>query len=508
MRKYKLLLVLLVSLSTISCDGWLDVKPQDEIDEKDLFATGDGYRHLLNGIYYGLSNSSLYGRELTWGIVDALGQCFDFSNTHSTNAGWLDKYGATGYEWENYQLKPAIETMWENSYKMVANCNNLIQNIANEDPEKFYYKEREKSEIWGEALALRAAIQLDMVRLFSASPAMSAERTNAYTPYISEYPSYVSKRLTADSCLSLIIQDLEVAQALLWKADSSSSFNVSTRFENNSLEENLFVSYKRGYRLNYYAATAILARACLYAQKPEKAYMYAKKIIDYQDKTNFFRFYDRTSYGDKKFYYDILWGLESLDLIEYINAINDLTNPDSYYHYYIMVANVKDNYFQNDMTSSGSNDRRYKHWMTDCGDGESFRFSKYEKYNDESYTQAKVSNYLVPMVRMSEVYYIAAEAIYKSNLEEAKEYLRRVKSGRGLRNSDASMQDLEVADEEGFMSVLINDARREWLGEGQTFFMYKRLGKGIPAANSSDGLIPIDAAHAIVPIPATETNLN
>ena len=53
MRKYKLLLVLLVSLSTISCDGWLDVKPQDEIDEKDLFATGDGYRHLLNGIYYG-----------------------------------------------------------------------------------------------------------------------------------------------------------------------------------------------------------------------------------------------------------------------------------------------------------------------------------------------------------------------------------------------------------------------------------------------------------------------
>ena len=112
------------------------------------------------------------------------------------------------------------------------------------------------------------------------------------------------------------------------------------------------------------------------------------------------------------------------------------------------------------------------------------------------------------MVRMSEVYYIAAEAIYKSNLEEAKEYLRRVKSGRGLRNSDASMQDLEVADEEGFMSVLINDARREWLGEGQTFFMYKRLGKGIPAANSSDGLIPIDAAHAIVPIPATETNLN
>lgn len=508
MRKYKLLFLLLISLSTISCDEWLDVKPQDEIDEKDLFATGEGYRHLLNGIYYGLSNSSLYGRELTWGIVDALGQCFDFDNTTSATAGWLSNYGASGYEWENYQLKPAIETMWENAYKMVANCNNLVQNIMNEDPEKFYYKEREKYEIWGEALALRAAIQLDVVRLFSASPAMSAERNKAYTPYVSEYPSYVSRRLTVDSCLSLVIRDLEDARPLLWKADSGKYFNASTRFSNNSMDEDLFVDYKRGYRLNYYAATAILARACLYAQKFEKAYTYAKEIIKYQDETNAFGFYDRTYYGDKKFYNDVLWGLESLDLIEYINSINDLSNPDSWYQRYIAVANTRDNYFQDDMTSSGSsNDKRYKYWMTDCGDGETFRFSKYEKYDTDD-TEAKISNYLVPMVRMSEVYYIAAEAIYKSDLEEAKEYLRRVKSGRGLRSSDASMQDLEAADEHSFMSILMNDARREWLGEGQTFFMYKRLGQGIPAIDPRDGLIPIDVAHAIVPIPDSETNLN
>ena len=507
MRKYKLLFLLLISLSTISCDGWLDVKPQDEIDEKDLFANGDGYRHLLNGIYYGLSNSSLYGRELTWGIVDALGQCFDFDNTTSETAGWLGRYGATDYQWEHYQLKPAIETMWENSYKMVANCNNLVQNIANEDPEKFYYKEREKSEIWGEALALRAAIQLDMVRLFAASPAMGAEKNNVYIPYVSEYPSYVSKRLTADSCLSLIIKDLEDARALLWKADSGRTFDVRLRFENNTLGESLFIDYKRGYRLNYYAATAILARACLYAQKSEKAYTYAKEIIAYQDKTNAFRFYDQTRYGDKKFYSDILWGLESLDLIEYVNAINDLTNPDSYYHRYIMVANVKDNYFQGDITSSGCNDLRYKHWMYDYGIGTEYRFTKYEKYDNEDRTQAKINNYLVPIVRMSEVYYIAAEAIYKSNLEEAKGYLRKVKLGRGLRTSDASMLNLDNADESNFISVLMNDARREWLGEGQIFFMHKRLKESIPAVRSGN-VIPIDAEHAILPVPDSETNLN
>ena len=51
-----------------------------------------------------------------------------------------------------------------------------------------------------------------------------------------------------------------------------------------------------------------------------------------------------------------------------------------------------------------------------------YRFSKYEKYDADN-TAANISNYLVPLVRMSEVYYIAAEAIYKKNLDEAKGYL-------------------------------------------------------------------------------------
>ena len=49
---------------------------------------------------------------------------------------------------------------------------------------------------------------------------------------------------------------------------------------------------------------------------------------------------------------------------KYVNAINELTNPDSYYHYYIRVANVKDNYFQGDITSSGCNEKLKKLLMS------------------------------------------------------------------------------------------------------------------------------------------------
>ena len=92
-------------------------------------------------------------------------------------------------------------------------------------------------------------------------------------------------------------------------------------------------------------------------------------------------------------------------------------------------------------------------------------------------------------------------------MEEAKGYLRKVKLGRGLRTSDASMLNLDNADESNFISVLMNDARREWLGEGQIFFMHKRLKESIPAVRSGN-VIPIDAEHAILPVPDSETNLN
>ena len=510
MRKYRLLSLLILPLFLVSCNGWLDVKPEDELDENDLFSTGAGYRHSLNGIYFGMGDQSLYGENLTWAIPDALAQSYVYNRTLDAYTGFM-WYGAAEYDWEQYQLKPIVEKMWENAYKIVANCNNLIQNIANEKPEKFAYKEKEKAMIWGEALAIRASIQFDMLRLFAAAP--SAKPGNkVYIPYISVYPSYVSNRLTVDSCINNVIRDLTEARDLLWKADSGGLFSYTSRFQTNTLDDEFFVKYKRGYRLNYYAATAILARVCLYAQKTNDAYRFAKEIIDVQEEKNYFRYYtDNISKGDIKFYTDIIYGLESIDLIEYIDAINQLGDPNPDKQHYIKVLNLKDSFFGEDLsfpTSSSSdalcNDIRYTYWVHNVGNNKDFRFKKYEKHDTDD-TPATVSNKLIPMIRMSEMYYIAAEAIYENNMDEAKKYLSKVKSGRGLKSTDPSMKDLASATKSNFMDILINDARREWLGEGQTFFMYKRLNRKIPGADGV--LIPTDE-KTILPVPDSETNLN
>lgn len=67
--KNKILLLLFLPL-LFGCNGWLNVTPQSEVDEEDLFADGEGYRNSLNGVYSRISESDMYApmAKLTWGL--------------------------------------------------------------------------------------------------------------------------------------------------------------------------------------------------------------------------------------------------------------------------------------------------------------------------------------------------------------------------------------------------------------------------------------------------------
>ena len=108
------------------------------------------------------------------------------------------------------------------------------------------------------------------------------------------------------------------------------------------------------------------------------------------------------------------------------------------------------------------------------------------------------------MIRMSEVYYIAAEAVFKEGdavkVSEAKEYLNKVRKGRGL----AAPAYSTVLTKEGFMDLIVKDARREFSGEGQTLYMFKRLNQHI---NCDAGEIPITDEYVVLPLPDSESNI-
>ena len=502
MKKYKLLLWgAILPFFLFSCSKWLDVRPEDEIAEEDAFTSGDGFRHALNGIYYSMESQNMYGMYLTWGIPDALGQVYSYSYSMSN-----ELENAAEYEWENKNLKPVLEAMWKETYYVVANCNNLIQQIRDADPDMFYAKSKEKSAIWGEALALRAFLQFDMLRLYAPAP-ITNPGNRKFVPYVQEYPSYVSQLKTVDECLTAIVEDLRTAKELLWKTDSANTFTQGV-FDVPGSGESTFLT-RRGYRLNYWAATALLARVYLYAQKGNEALEQANEIIEFATTKGAFPFRNNASNGDIKFYSDVIWGLHVIDLSKIYSTVNRIENVRD--QHYLEVCNVEGNYFGEDMTQRNGvwqcNDRRFTYWIEDMNNYH--YYYRFKKYDEEKYVSyINISNTMVPLVRMSEMYYVAAEILANQGdegLTKAKSYLKLVKQGRGLRATDNSMLAVDNAlSSDDFMNVLINDMRRDWIGEGQTFYIYKRLNKDIPGDRSS---IAASEKVFVIPLPDGETNL-
>lgn len=57
-----------------SCNDYLDVRPKGEKLEADQFSTAEGIEATIYGVYGSLQSSSLYGKELYWGMTDIMAQ--------------------------------------------------------------------------------------------------------------------------------------------------------------------------------------------------------------------------------------------------------------------------------------------------------------------------------------------------------------------------------------------------------------------------------------------------
>ena len=229
----------LAAISFSSCSDWLDVRPADEIKEAYLFETGNGYRTALNGIYRKLATFDLYGSNLSWGLIDGWGQVYDLDKAPDSGGGKAMKK-LSKFLYKNSELTPTTDAMWSAAWNIIANCNNLAQQVAEEDTMLFYKRTQEKNMILGEAIALRAYMHFDLLRIYAPSLAMNPG-DRLFIPYVDKYPSYLSDRQTVGYCLERIIADLVEAQKILKDVDKSSEFTSGNRFTKSPSGEERFV---------------------------------------------------------------------------------------------------------------------------------------------------------------------------------------------------------------------------------------------------------------------------
>lgn len=468
MRILYLTAILFLTLS--SCTKWLDVNPKDIIAEDEMFKLGEGYRHVLNGLYRSMSTSDMYGKEMSWGMVDVMARHYKIDGAITIghvyyDIGYLGKY--TG---DN--VKGLISGMWTTSYNVIANANNLIKKVDETDSKKFMGAELEKNMILGEAIAVRGFVHFDMLRLFGKAPIKGMNELSI--PYFTDFESIYEPKKTTKEVLDLVIKDLKKARDLVAPFDTLTVDGIDRTFwmqqesrfngmwgQSLNTPKDLFYSF-RGYRLNYIAITAALARVYNYAGMHDEAFEEASKVITFQagDKLAFIFTPTNNVEKDRKLSSGVIFSLAEEKLYEIYNKYIDFDIN--------MIELVIDGSYTGNYDDE--NDYRKTKLLT-----ENIRKKNY--LPNKHMQPAMTTEYLIatsdmlPMIRLSEMYYIRAEYYAsKSNFEKATEELDMVRGGRNCKKGL-----LAIIDAKGFNDELIKDVRREFVSEGQTFYYYKKL---------------------------------
>ena len=474
----RLISYLCIALLILSgCDKWLEVQPYDAIGESQLLSDEDGYKLLLNGIYIELCSDDLYAGALGCEMLEMMGGAYEIGTDSNV---WGDYTDIRDYKYGTDYWRSRLDDVWDKAYSLVLNCNKILSNI---DSSKELFHGDNYAVIKAEALALRAMLQFDMLRLFSSA----ADPSRDAIPYYTEVTTVPNALLSGSEALAKVFEDLLEARSLLEKTDPV--ITQGRLMSEASDGSDNFLRY-RPLRLNYYAVTALLARASMWKGDYSAALGYAREVLAAVD-SGIFPSVQRSSVivtsgsPDRIFSTEVLFALShSYRNNLYLNWFS----PSRTTYVLGMEAGFADNVIYGGGTLTGGYQddwRNRARWTSSAGK----RY--FNSYSDLSGAESTVENTMIPLIRTGEMYLIAAEA---SGLVSGAAYVNALRRNRGISSSLQTLTD----------DLLSYEYIRELYGEGQLFFMYKR--RNLPVMWGQNGTAGPSEDIFVVPLPDSEKN--
>jgi hypothetical protein len=497
--KKSILLLAIIATCNMACSDWLDVAPELQQKESDLFSSYRGFRDALTGCYMSMADRAIYGERLTITNIESLANLWymtasttRYEDLDLSRHDYLDTYG-----------KSARTAIYGKLFNTIAQTNVILKNIkltgdAIPDPAT-------RAMLEGEAYAIRAYCQFDVLRLFGQLPRGAkriVELPYSETVSLDDMPAYYG----FDAYATKLKSDMDKALALL--KDNDPLFKYSFANLNNTLEPVLDDTYLlfRQSRLNYYAVKALQARVYLYLGERENAYAAAKELIAPGGGAPVLSMSGLTDLapvtilgGTDPFYAlpsECLFYLSKYNIKDYTTYLIGGEDGVGFYedNLGLTPAMLAELYAGQDLSA---HNRYHNLWREAIGLSASQHFVTKKYWYKDGASQAMTKRQIIPMIRVSEIYLIAIETSLDLNEVNAlyKEYMA---AHNVMLTTDyfTSLDDVQAE--------ILNEYRREFFAEGQMFYAYKRVG----ATNMLWRTAAVEEGEYVLPLPETEFNPN
>ena len=448
-----------------SCNDWLDVQPEDQRKEDDMFSHYKGYRNALSGCYAAMGHTSVYGQKLTTSDIELLAGMWEMMDNSGMN------YDLTTHNY-NDGVRSTIQDIYSKMFNVIVQTNKIIAH-AEADGGAFP-DEATRSVILGEAYAIRAYCQLDVLRLFGEVPGGDGEKVSL--PY-SEVKAFDERATRYDfsGYAEKLLTDLKRAEDLLKDNDpifqyTYSFLNTPAYFE--KALEDTYMAYRQS-RLNYWAVKALQARTYLYLGRTGEAYAAAKAVIDAKDKENrpVMELSGHTDRGQRRYACpgECLFYLSKHDIKAATSmlAANPFSAERS--NLLISVKRLTEKLFPENKDSDSRYTQGWNKQVEVNGLKDMYAAIRKYYYDVDNVTDASLYYEIVPMLRMAEVVLIGIETT--PDVQEAnKWYADYLLKGCGVAGDDRFTSQTDR------LEVLLPEYAREFFAEGQMFYAYKRVG--------------------------------
>ena len=450
--------------TTTSCEGFLNITPDGQAKRDELLSTQQGIEDAMYGVYSQMRTQSLYGQELYFSTLEILSQTLWCNGSDGITA--MGKY-----DWNHSSVKGIFESAWTAMYKNISNVNSVLNSKLVKEATVYPY-----TIYRGEALGLRAFMHFDLMRLFAEQYTVNPAADGI--PYATEFSLNTPDFESLEKNYEHILADLHEAELLLADED---------KHEN---ESNFMLD--RQIHFNLRAVQATLARVYLTMGDKENAAYYALAVINdgkyaLKGKTEVVN--DLAGVLSKK---EAIFGIYYAGFYTNVNA--KLQQMTSYYS-----LDLREDFMSLYEKDASGSDYRTMAYFSEAGtgSGSKYRLSKFTDIYEQNNNSANRPADLIlgiNMIRVPEMYYIAAEALLDSDYDKALELYNTVRVHRGL----------EALTDKPLTVELINDERyKEMIGEGQTYFNMKRQNLPIVSHDGKTTYQPVDGIYAI-PVPDIE----